>query len=127
MARSLAIDQMLASRARRSFHPSILEDHRERRASAVRERIRSALAIVPDKSPDSHRLHRLREDPDRGVVNASRGAKQDHAILGTELRRCLCHGTHPAASFARLRAIAGQRASVQMKSKFTAREETIGY
>ena len=87
MARSLAIDQMLASRTRRSFHPSILEDHRERRASAVRERIRSALTIVPDESPDSHRLHRLREDPDRGVVNASRGAKQDHAILGTEVEQ----------------------------------------
>jgi hypothetical protein len=61
------------------FSPAILKDRRERGASAVRERIRPALAIVRDESPDGHRLHRMREDADRGVVNAGRCAEQSIA------------------------------------------------
>jgi hypothetical protein len=34
-----------------SFYPGILKDRRERSASAVRERIRPALAIMSDESP----------------------------------------------------------------------------
>jgi hypothetical protein len=60
------------------FSPAILKDRRERGASAVRERIRPALAIVRHESPDGHRLHRMR-DADRGVVNAGRSAEQSIA------------------------------------------------
>jgi hypothetical protein len=61
------------------FSPAILKDRRECGVSAVRERIRPALAIVRDESPDGHRLHRMREDADRGVVNAGRCAEQSIA------------------------------------------------
>jgi hypothetical protein len=47
-----------------SFHPGILKDRRERSASAVRERIRPALAIVRDETSDCHGLHRMCGDPD---------------------------------------------------------------
>jgi hypothetical protein len=47
------------------FQARILNDRRERRASADRERIGPALAIVRDESPDSHGLHRMRENAGR--------------------------------------------------------------
>ena len=34
-----------------------------------------ALAVVRDESPDSHRLHRMREDADGGVIDPGRGAE----------------------------------------------------
>jgi len=44
---------------------------------AVPERIRPALAIVRDESPDGHGLHRMVDDADRAVVNADRDAEQN--------------------------------------------------
>src|SRR5262245_57688820 len=46
----------------------------------VRERVRPALAIVRDESPDRHGLHCPRRDSDRGMVDASRGAEQNAVI-----------------------------------------------
>ena len=48
----------------------ILKDRAERSASAVRERVRPALAIVRDESVDDHGLHRMGENADRGAVAA---------------------------------------------------------
>jgi hypothetical protein len=55
---------------RRNRQPGILKDRRERRASAIRERIGPALAIVRDESPNGHGLHRMCEDADRRVIDA---------------------------------------------------------
>jgi hypothetical protein len=74
------------------FQARMLKDRAERSASAVRERVRPALAIVRDESPDGHGLHRMREDANRGVVDPGRGAKQNYSILWAQLRRRLCHG-----------------------------------
>src|SRR5262249_38224378 len=62
-------------------HLGIRKDGRERSAAAVRERIRPALAIVCDESPDGHRLHRMVDDAYRAVVNAGRDAEQNHTVL----------------------------------------------
>ena len=53
----------------------LIKDRRERSASAVRERIRPALAIVRDESPDCHGLHRTCEDADPGMIDAGRGTE----------------------------------------------------
>src|SRR5262249_13176205 len=66
------------------FQPRILKDRRERRTTAVRKRIRPALAIVRDESPDGHGLHRIVDDADRAVANAGRDAEQNHAVLCAE-------------------------------------------
>ena len=63
----------------------------ERSAAAVRERIRTALAIVCDESPDGHRLHRMVDDANRAVVNAGRDAEQNHTVLCAEFCRRLFH------------------------------------
>src|SRR5215510_9156287 len=73
------------------FQPRILTDRRERRTTAVRERIRPALAIVRDESPDGHGLHRMVDDADRAVANAGRDAEQNHAVLCAEFCRRLFH------------------------------------
>src|SRR5260370_6248536 len=98
-------------RLRRSdlFQPRILKDRSERRASAVRERIRSALTIVCDESPNGHGLHCMVGDADRAVDNAGRDAEQNHVVLRVDLRRRLFHGIlrspppgehrHPASSW----------------------------
>jgi hypothetical protein len=44
-----------------------------------------------DEPPHSHGVHVLRENADPGVVDASRSAKEDDQIQGTELRRRLFH------------------------------------
>jgi hypothetical protein len=49
------------------FQSGILKDRHECSASAVRERIRTTLAIMRDEPPDGHRLHRMRKNTDRGV------------------------------------------------------------
>jgi hypothetical protein len=49
------------------FQARVLQDRAERSASAVRERVRPALAIVRDEFPDDHGLHRMGENADRGV------------------------------------------------------------
>jgi hypothetical protein len=46
------------------FQARIIEDCRQRRASAVRERVGSGLAIVDDESLDGHGLHRMVDDAD---------------------------------------------------------------
>jgi hypothetical protein len=61
------------------FQSGILKDRHECSASAVRERIRTTLAIMRDEPPDGHRLHRMRKNTDRGMVDAGRGAEQDHS------------------------------------------------
>ena len=66
------------------FRPRILKDRAERCASAVRERVQPALAIVCDETPDGHGLHRMGENADRGVVNAGRGTEQNHSVLCAE-------------------------------------------
>jgi hypothetical protein len=72
--------------------PSIHQDPRERGPPAVRECICPAFAIVSDESPDGHGLHRMGEDADRRVIDAGRGAEQDHSILCIKpRRRLLCH------------------------------------
>src|SRR5262245_20151242 len=73
----------------------ICKDRRERRAAAVGERIGSALAVVGDEPADGHGLHGMGENSDRGVINPRRGTEQDDAVLRTELRRRLCHGSLP--------------------------------
>jgi hypothetical protein len=45
-----------------------------------------------DEPPDGHRLHRMRKNTDRGMVDAGRGAEQDRSVLCAEIRRRLCHG-----------------------------------
>src|SRR5438876_7452097 len=70
---------------------SILKYGRKRSAAAVRECIRPALTIVRDESPDGHRLHGVVDDASRAVVNASRDAEQNHAVLCTEFCRRLFH------------------------------------
>jgi hypothetical protein len=57
----------------------ILKDRAERSASAVRERVRPALAIVRDETPDGHGLHRMGENADRGVAYAGRSTEQNHS------------------------------------------------
>jgi hypothetical protein len=43
--------------------------------------------------PDGHRLHRMGQNADRRVIDAGRGAEQDHSILCIKVRRrLLCHG-----------------------------------
>jgi hypothetical protein len=74
------------------FQTRILKDRAERGASAVCERVRPALAIVCDESPDGHGLHRMGENADRGVVNAGRGTEQNHSVLCAEFGGWLCHG-----------------------------------
>jgi hypothetical protein len=69
----------------------MVKDHRERRTTAVRKPIGSGGAIVLYESPKGHRLHRLRQDSDRSVIDPDRNAKQDHLVLCTELRRRLFH------------------------------------
>jgi hypothetical protein len=54
--------------------------------------LRPGLAIVRDESSDGYRLHRMRGDADSGMADAGRGAEQNHALLGSELRCRLCHG-----------------------------------
>jgi len=82
-----------AATSRRGFISArILKDRAERSASAVRERVRPALAIVRDESPDGHGLHRMGENADRGVVNVGRGTEQNHSALCAEFGRRLCHG-----------------------------------
>ena len=73
------------------FQPRILKDRRERRTTAVRERLRLALAIVRDESSDGHGLHRMVDDADRAVANAGRDAEQNHVILCAEFCRRLFH------------------------------------
>src|SRR5262249_2863813 len=82
--------------------PGVLEDRRERCTTAVRERIHAGLAIVRDESPDGHGLHRMGEDADRSMLDAGRGAEQDHSVLCAQLCRRLCHWSTPAASFLRM-------------------------
>jgi len=72
--------------------PRIPKDRKERRASAVRERIVASLAIVDDESLDRHGLHCVRGDANGGMADAGCGAEQDHALFCGELRRHLCHG-----------------------------------
>src|SRR5499427_1972590 len=72
--------------------PRIPKDRKERRASAVRERIVAGLAIVDDESLDRHGLHCVRGDANGGRADAGCGAEQDHALLCGERRRPLCHG-----------------------------------
>ena len=74
---------------------SILKYGRKRSAAAVRECIRPALTIVRDESPDGHRLHRVVDDANRAVVNASRDAEQNHAVLCAEFCRRLFHDLLP--------------------------------
>jgi hypothetical protein len=62
------------------FQPSILKDRRERSAATVRERIRPALAIVRDESPNGHGLHRPCRDADRDGVDADPSAEQDQSV-----------------------------------------------
>src|SRR6516225_7650672 len=95
--RSRDIDVRSAYPARGLFQ-ALLKDRRQRSASAVRERVRPALAIVRDKSPDRHGLHCPRRDSDRGMVDASRGAEQDHSVLCTELHRRPCLDLFPQPS-----------------------------
>src|SRR5262245_54678315 len=73
---------------------------RARCPKTVRERVRPALAIVRDESPDRHGLHCPRRDSDRGMVDTSRGAEQDHSVLCTELRRRPCHDLFPPPALA---------------------------
>ena len=54
--------------SRRKRDGSILKNSRERRASAVRERI-GPCVIVLYKSPNGHRLHRMRKDSNCRVVD----------------------------------------------------------
>jgi hypothetical protein len=51
--------------------------------------------IVLYKSPNGHRLHHPRENPDRGMVDA--GAAQNRITRSCALRlgRRLCHDLHP--------------------------------
>src|SRR5262249_53902785 len=72
--------------------PRIPKDRKERRASAIRERIVAGLAIVDDESLDRHGLHCVRGDANGGRADAGCGAEQDHALLCGERRRHLCHG-----------------------------------
>jgi len=44
--------------------------------------VRTALTIVRDESPNGHGLHRMGENANRGVVNAGRGAEQNHSVVG---------------------------------------------
>src|SRR5262249_60735505 len=74
---------------------NLLKNPPEHSAAAVREHIRPALLIMLYISPNGHRLHRPRENPDRGMVDAGRGTEQDHPLLCIELGRRLCHGLHP--------------------------------
>jgi len=73
------------------FQPRILKDRRERRTTAVRQRIHPGLTIVHDESPDGHGLHRFRDNSHRSMVDPGRGAEQDHSVLRAEVRRQLCH------------------------------------
>jgi hypothetical protein len=77
----------------------ILKDGRERSAAAVREGIRPALTIVRDESPDGHGLHRMVDDAYRAVINASRDAEQNHAVLCAEFCRRLFLGLLPPPAF----------------------------
>jgi hypothetical protein len=61
--------------------PRILKNYSERRAFAICERIRPTLPIVHDESTDGHGLHCSSENSDSGVIDTSRGAEQNHAIL----------------------------------------------
>ena len=89
--------------SRRKRDGSILKNSRERRASAVRERI-GPCVIVLYKPANGHRLHRMRKDSDCRVVDPGRGTEQDDSILCTELRRPpFCHGLLPSASSWRMR------------------------
>ena len=67
------------------FQPRILKDRRERRTTAVRQRIHPGLTIVHDESPDGHGLHRFRDNSHRSMVDPGRGAEQD-SVLCVELR-----------------------------------------
>jgi len=76
--------------------PRILKNYSERRAFAICERIRPTLPIVYDESTDGHGLHCSSENSDSGVIDTSRGAEQNHAILRIEFRRRLCHRLLPS-------------------------------
>src|SRR6516165_4359616 len=65
----------------RLFQLRILENCHQGRASAVRERVGSRLAIMNYEALDPHCLHRMRGDADGDVADASRGAKQDDPLL----------------------------------------------
>src|SRR5215470_6946909 len=83
----------------------IIKYGRKRGAAAVRKRIHPALAIVRDKSPDGHGLHRIVGDANRAVNNAGRDAEQNHAVLWAECRRRLFHYLSLASSLGRLRSL----------------------
>ena len=72
--------------SRRKRDGSILKNSRERRASAVRERI-GPCVIVLYKSPNGHRLHRMRKDSNCRVVDPVAAQNKMNSILCTELRR----------------------------------------
>ena len=76
---------------------------------AVRERIRPALAIVPDESPDGHGLLRIVDDADRAAVNAGRDTEQNHAVLCAEFCRRLFHGLFPPPAPSECRDAASRR------------------
>jgi hypothetical protein len=82
---------LLAKRApasfRRDFDPSVIENHGERCATAVRENVRPTLAIVLYESPNGHRLHCARENSGRRVIDPDGDTKQNDAVLSAELRR----------------------------------------
>src|SRR5262249_46441893 len=65
----------------------IQKDGRERSATAVRERIRPALAIMRDEPPNGHGLHRVCHDADRAVVSGSRDTEQNYTIVCAERGR----------------------------------------
>ena len=89
--------------SRRKRDGSILKNSRERRASAVRERI-GPCVIVLYKSPNGHRLHRMRKDSNCRVVDpvAAQNKMTRSCALSFVVRR-FCHGLLPSASSWRMR------------------------
>ena len=69
------------------FDPSVIENHGERCATAVRENVRPTLAIVLYESPNGHRLHCARDNSGRRVIDPDGDTKQNDAVLCAELRR----------------------------------------
>src|SRR5262249_6186234 len=88
---SLIIRAPRAARGIALEQPSVRENSQECRASAVRKGISPALAIVDDKSLDGHGLHCVRGDANSGMADAGCGAEQNHSLLCSKRRGCLCH------------------------------------
>src|SRR5262245_65702378 len=72
------------------FQPGSFKDRRQRSAASVR-----SVYAPPWRSCTMNPRIAIdcivRENADRSVVDAGRGAEQDHPVLRIELRRRLCH------------------------------------